>query len=122
MIRRIVGVAALSVVTGFCMAGATGSAQAQSIIFGPNGVHVESGPPPRHDGDFHRHDHNFDHHDFDHDDRWRAVRERMHEYRDECRDGDRGACVRLGIIIGQNQERRADWQREHPAYFWWDRD
>lgn len=116
--------------------------QAQTVTFGPNGVQVgpnsppDAGPDVRPDDrpNYLRHDdrdhgdqyssHHGDRFDGDHgrNDRWHEVRERMHEYRDECRDGDRGACVRLGIIIGQNQARREDWQRDHPSYFWWERD
>jgi hypothetical protein len=38
-----------------------------------------------------------------------------------CEDGDRRACVRLGIIIGENRERRAAWRREHPEVFFYER-
>ena len=48
-------------------------------------------------------------------------RARMFELRERCEDGDTRACVRLGIIIGENRERRAQWQREHPELFWWER-
>lgn len=43
---------------------------------------------------------------------------RLHE---GCDAGDRRACVRLGILIGQHQEQRAEWQRVHPEMFSWDR-
>jgi len=36
-------------------------------------------------------------------------------------DGDRRACVRLGILIGENRERRAAWRREHPDAFFYER-
>jgi hypothetical protein len=36
-----------------------------------------------------------------------------------CEKGDRKACVRFGILIGQNQ-RHADWRRAH-ADWWWER-
>jgi hypothetical protein len=52
---------------------------------------------------------------------WEEVREQMAELRAECEDGDRRSCVRLGIIIGENRERRAQWRREHPDFFWWER-
>jgi hypothetical protein len=29
--------------------------------------------------------------------------------------------VRLGIIIGENRERRATWRREHPDVFFYER-
>ena len=34
-----------------------------------------------------------------------------------CDAGDRHACVRFGILIGQHQERVADWRRAHPDFF-----
>jgi hypothetical protein len=48
-------------------------------------------------------------------------RARMMELREACQDGDRRACIRFGIIIGENRERRAQWRREHPDMFWWER-
>src|SRR5262249_17705174 len=47
--------------------------------------------------------------------------ERLMEYRVACEDGDRRACVRLGILIGENRERRAAWRREHPEAFFYER-
>jgi hypothetical protein len=43
------------------------------------------------------------------------------EYREGCEDGDRRACVRLGILIGENRERRAAWRHEHPDAFFYER-
>jgi hypothetical protein len=37
-----------------------------------------------------------------------------------CDKGDRRACVRFGILIGQNQQRHADWRRAH-ADWWWEK-
>jgi hypothetical protein len=48
--------------------------------------------------------------------------ERMLRLREGCEDGDRRACVRLGIIIGENRERRAAWRREHPEVFFYEHD
>jgi hypothetical protein len=48
--------------------------------------------------------------------------DRMLSLRERCEDGDRRACVRLGIIIGENRERRAAWRREHPEVFFYERD
>src|SRR6184192_4560928 len=39
------------------------------------------------------------------------LQDRMLELRERCEDGDRRACVRLGILIGENRERRAAWRR-----------
>jgi hypothetical protein len=38
-----------------------------------------------------------------------------------CDKGDRRACVRFGILIGQNQQRHADWRRAHADWFWWEK-
>jgi hypothetical protein len=50
----------------------------------------------------------------------RRMRDRMLELRERCEDGERRACVRLGIIIGENRERRAAWRREHPEVFFYE--
>ena len=47
--------------------------------------------------------------------------DRLMEYRAACDDGDRRACVRLGILIGENRERRAAWRHEHPEAFFYER-
>jgi hypothetical protein len=49
------------------------------------------------------------------------LRDRMLQLREGCEDGDRRSCVRLGIIIGENRERRAAWRREHPEVFFYER-
>jgi hypothetical protein len=38
-----------------------------------------------------------------------------------CDKGDRKACVRFGILIGENHQRHADWRRAHAEWFWWER-
>lgn len=38
-----------------------------------------------------------------------------------CEKGDRRACVRFGVLIGENRQRHADWRRAHTEWFWWDR-
>jgi len=47
--------------------------------------------------------------------------DRLMEFRAACEDGDRRACVHLGILIGENRERRAAWRREHPEAFFYER-
>ena len=47
--------------------------------------------------------------------------DRLMEFREGCEHGDRRACVRLGIMIGENRERRADWRREYPEAFFYER-
>jgi hypothetical protein len=46
---------------------------------------------------------------------------RMYELRGACEAGDRRACVRFGIMIGENRERVAEWRRSHPDYFFYER-
>ena len=38
-----------------------------------------------------------------------------------CNKGDRKACIRFGIMIGENRERHAEWRRSHPEFWWWER-
>jgi hypothetical protein len=38
-----------------------------------------------------------------------------------CDRGDRKACIRFGIMIGENRERHAEWRRHHPEFWWWER-
>jgi hypothetical protein len=47
-----------------------------------------------------------------------AEMRRLHEL---CDHGDRRACVRFGIILGESRERHEEWRRLHPEYFWWER-
>jgi hypothetical protein len=37
-----------------------------------------------------------------------------------CDHGDRKACVRFGMLLGQNMERHAEWRRSHPEWWWWE--
>jgi hypothetical protein len=46
--------------------------------------------------------------------------DRMLNLRERCEDGDRRACVRLGILVGEHRERRAAWRREHPEVFFYE--
>jgi hypothetical protein len=45
--------------------------------------------------------------------------DRMRHLHHECDRGDRRACVQFGIMIGENRERHAEWQRSHPEWWWW---
>ncbi len=46
----------------------------------------------------------------------------LHRLHEACHLGDRGACVRFGILIGENRERREEWRHAHPEWFgWWER-
>jgi hypothetical protein len=37
-----------------------------------------------------------------------------------CDHGDRQACVRFGFMLGQNQERHAEWRKSHPDWWLWE--
>jgi hypothetical protein len=50
-----------------------------------------------------------------------AVEAEMLGFHQLCDKGDRKACIRFGILIGQNQQRHADWRRAHADWFWWER-
>ncbi len=47
-------------------------------------------------------------------DEYESQADRLHE---ACDDGNRHACVRFGILIGQHRERVASWRRSHPDFF-----
>jgi hypothetical protein len=93
---------ALIAVVSMVVVGWSQQSQAQSIRLGPGGVEINPRrePPPRVRDE---------------------LRERLWEARDRCEDGDRRACVRLGIIIGENRERRAEWRRDRPDLFFFER-
>jgi hypothetical protein len=38
-----------------------------------------------------------------------------------CDKGDRRACVRFGILLGENHQRHVDWRRAHADWWWWER-
>src|SRR5215203_868425 len=80
------------------------------IRVGPDGVEVgprDRPPPPR---EFERREPVRD-----------ELRERLFRLREECEDGNRRACVRYGIIIGENRGRREEWRRERPDLFFYER-
>jgi hypothetical protein len=37
-----------------------------------------------------------------------------------CDRGDRQACVRFGFMLGQAQERHAEWRKMHPEWWGWE--
>jgi hypothetical protein len=50
-----------------------------------------------------------------------ALEAEMIGFHQLCEKGDRRACVRFGILIGQNQQRHADWRKAHADWWWWER-
>jgi hypothetical protein len=90
------------------LVGLTDQSFGQSLRLGPDGVEVRPAPeglPPRRPPPRVRDE----------------LRDRMFELREACEDGNTRACVRLGIIIGENRERREGWRREHPELFFYER-
>lgn len=41
----------------------------------------------------------------------------LHQLREACDEGDRHACVRFGIEIGERRERREAWRQNRPDYY-----
>jgi hypothetical protein len=54
-------------------------------------------------------------------DRRDGVRELLFRLHSACDAGDRRACIQFGMIVGENREHRAEWQRDHPELFGWER-
>jgi hypothetical protein len=38
-----------------------------------------------------------------------------------CDRGDRQACIRFGFLLGQAQDRHAEWRRSHADWWAWER-
>ena len=38
-----------------------------------------------------------------------------------CERGDRRACVRFGMLLGENRARHGEWRRLHADWWWWER-
>jgi len=95
------------IASSILMLGLSPQTFAQSVRLGPDGVEIrpprgpDRRPPvaPRRD----------------------ELRERMLELRQACEEDDKRACVRLGILIGENRARREAWRREHPDVFFYER-
>ena len=48
--------------------------------------------------------------------------EKMRRLRESCYDGSRRACIRFGMILGQNRERERAWRRSNPDFYAWERE
>jgi hypothetical protein len=91
----------LVVAAAMLLIGSSGQSPAQSVRIGPGGVEVRPAPERHYVRD--------------------EISERMLGLRVACDAGDRRACVRLGIIIGEHRERHEDWRRAHPEVFFFER-
>ncbi len=51
----------------------------------------------------------------------REIEFEAHRLHVECDRGDRRACVRFGILLGENRDRHEEWRHSHPEFFWFER-
>ena len=51
----------------------------------------------------------------------RAIDFEIHRLHGECDHGDRRACIRFGMILGEHHELHEEWRHQHPEFFWWER-
>jgi hypothetical protein len=49
-----------------------------------------------------------------------AMEFEAHRLHEACDHGDRKACVRFGMILGEHHELHEEWRRTHPEFFWWE--
>ena len=45
---------------------------------------------------------------------------RLGELHNACEAGNRGACVKFGIILGKHEEHQAEWRHNHPEWYWYE--
>jgi hypothetical protein len=51
---------------------------------------------------------------------WRAREAELVGLHQLCDKGDRRACIRFGMMLGEAKERHADWRAHHPEFWWWE--
>jgi hypothetical protein len=51
---------------------------------------------------------------------WRAREAELVGLHQLCDRGDRKACVRFGMLLGEAKERHADWRKLHADWWWWE--
>ena len=51
---------------------------------------------------------------------WKAREAEILGLHQLCDKGDRKACVRFGMMLGEAKERHADWRKSHPEFWWWE--
>ena len=54
---------------------------------------------------------------YDHD----PMFDRLQRLRDACDDGNRNACIRFGVMLGENREREREWRNQRPDFYRWER-
>jgi hypothetical protein len=48
---------------------------------------------------------------------WKHKHYYLHQLREACEAGERHACVRLGMVIGEHRAQREAWQPHPPGYY-----
>jgi hypothetical protein len=51
---------------------------------------------------------------------WKAREAELVGLHDLCNKGDRKACIRFGMLLGEAKERHADWRKLHAEWWWWE--
>jgi hypothetical protein len=51
----------------------------------------------------------------------REIEREIYRLHADCDHGDRRACVRFGMILGEHHEMHEEWRRTHPEFFWYER-
>jgi hypothetical protein len=51
---------------------------------------------------------------------WKAREAELLGLHQLCNKGDRKACVRFGMMLGEAKERHADWRKVHADWWWWE--
>jgi hypothetical protein len=49
---------------------------------------------------------------------WGPEMQRLHAL---CDQGDRHACIRFGMLLGEHHERWGEWRHSHPEWWGWER-
>jgi hypothetical protein len=74
---------------------------ARSLQMALVGFSLASGVAPAHDGDG----------------GWEREHYYLHQLREACEAGERHACIRLGMVIGEHRAQREAWQPYPPGYY-----
>lgn len=49
-----------------------------------------------------------------------SVEAKLGRLHSNCNGGDRGACVRFGMLLEVERIRDTQWRRTHPEFYWWE--
>jgi len=51
---------------------------------------------------------------------WKAKEAELVGLHQLCDRGDRKACVRFGMLLGEAKERHSEWRKAHAEWWWWE--